>query len=613
MLRRAESFLATWRRLRGEGVRRRRTLELLALLRPYRLKVAATFAALAVSVAAGLAPPLLAKIAIDRGIARHDEETLLLVVALFVVSSLALWAATYAQNHLTGWIGQRILRDLRVRLFDHLQSQSVGFYARRRSGVLVSRLTNDVEALEPLVTSGGVTLFQSLLSLVAMIAILLSQDARLALVCFAIFPLVALASLVFRVLGTDVYRAVSERIAAVTAYLQETISGVRVVRAYGRERRHLEEFNELSQANRDTNMRSVYLNAAYFPTIELFAALTLAVILIYGGHRVIDGHIEIGVLVLFAGYMQGFFGPIQQLSQLYTQYQAGMASLDKIFGLLAEPPDMPDQVGAVKLGTLRGEIEFKDVWFSYAADRAERGADESGVSDAGSESWALRGVNLHVAPGETLALVGATGAGKSTLAKLVPRFHDPQRGRVLVDGHDLRTVDASSLRRQLGYVPQEGYLFSASIAENIAFGRPGATRDQVEEAARAVGAFDAIAALPDGFDTVAGERGGRLSGGQRQLVAFARALIAEPRLLILDEATAGVDVNTERRIEEGLRRLLTGRTAIVIAHRLSTIVNASRIAVLDQGRIAEIGSHDELIAAAGPYADLYANWRRMTA
>lgn len=606
-------FLATWRRLRGEGTRARRTKELFSLLWPYRLRVAGMLVALGVSIAAGLAPPYLAMVAIDKGIKAGDSGVLTEVVALFVVSAAAVWASTYALSYLTGWVGQRVLRDLRLKTFDHLQAQSAGFYSRRKTGVLVSRLTNDVEALDQLVTNGLVTLVQSTVTLLAMTVILFSVDARLALACFATFPLIALASFVFRVVSTDVYRSTREKIGAVTAYLQETISGVHVVRAYGREGRHIGEFAELSEANREANIKSVRLNAAYFPAVEFLSALTLAVILLYGGWRALDNQIEIGVLVLFAGYMQNFFDPIQQLSQLYTQYQAGMAALDKIFDLLAESPDVADRPGAAELPALRGEIEFDDVWFSYDGGESGRGADDAGVSEAGADSWALRGVDLTIAPGETLALVGATGAGKSTLAKLVPRFYDPQRGSVKIDGHDLRDVVQRSLRSQLGYVPQEGYLFSGSIASNIEFGRPGATREQIEEAARAVGAHDAIAALPDGYDTIVGERGSQLSAGQRQLVAFARALIAQPRLLILDEATASVDVGTELKIESALRRLLAGRTAIVIAHRLSTIVGASRIAVIDHGQIVEIGSHAQLIDGGGRYAELYANWQRQAA
>ncbi|MBJ7353470.1 MAG: ABC transporter ATP-binding protein [Thermoleophilaceae bacterium] len=590
-------FMSTWKRLRGEKTRARRLRELLALVRPYKWRVALMFLSMTIAIAAGLAPPYLAKVAIDSGIIAKDFGTLQLVVVLYLASALILWGATYVQTYMTSWVGQKTLQDLRLALFDHLQKQSSGFYSRRKTGVLVSRLTNDVEALDQLVSNGAMTLFQSVVTLVAMTVILLLQSVPLALACFAVFPIVALASFIFRVVSTDVYRETRERIGVVTAYLQETISGVSVVRAYGREERHVSEFTELSEVNRDANMRSVRLNAAYFPAIEFLSAVSMAVILLFGGYLVLDGNIEVGVLVLFAGYMQNFFDPIQQLSQLYTTYQSGMAALDKIFDLLAEEPDVTDLPGAQKLGPVRGAISFEDVWFSYQDN----------------DVWALRGIDLAINPGETVALVGATGAGKSTFAKLVPRFYDPQKGRVLVDGHDLTGIDSRSLRRQLGYVPQEGYLFSGSIADNIEFGKPGATRKEIEDAARSVGAYDLIEALPDGFDTVVGERGSHLSAGQRQLVAFARALIAEPKLLILDEATASVDVNTELRIEEGLRRLLAGRTAIVIAHRLSTIINASRIAVLEGGEIVEIGSHDELVAAGGHYAQLYASWEQQVA
>ncbi len=592
------NFMATWRGLRAERTRARRLRELYTLVRPYRARVLLTFVALGVGVAAGLAPPLLAEYAIDEGILKDDSAALALAAAAYVVSALLLWGATYVQAYLVGWVGQRALRDLRLRLFDHLQRMSVGFFTGRRTGVLISRLTNDVQALEQLVSDGLVTLVQASVTLVAIVAIMLAQDVSYALVCLSLVPLVLLASFIFRVASTGVYRATRERIAAVTSHLQETISGVLVVRSYGRERRHINEMVELSEANRDANMRSVNLNAAYFPAVELISAAATAIVLLYGGYLAIDGQIEVGMVVAFAGLVQSMFDPIQQLSQLYTTYQAGMAALDKIFDLLDERPEMVDKPDAVVLPRMRGEVELRDVWFSYTGEQSGR--------------WALRDVSLRVAPGETIALVGATGAGKSTLAKLVARFHDPQRGTVLVDGHDLRDVDSTSLRRQLGYVPQEGYLFTGTVAENIAFGRPDATRAQIEEAARAVGAVEAIASLAQGFDTQVGERGSQLSAGQRQLVAFARALITDPRLLILDEATASVDVRTELRIEQGLRRLLAGRTALVIAHRLSTIQRASRIAVLDQGELVELGTHDDLIAAGGNYAQLYATWERST-
>lgn len=593
-------FRGRWLKLRSDRMGQRRLRELLVLMRPYRGRVALMFVALTVATAAALAPPFLAKYAVDDGILKHDEDVLLAVVGLFVVSALVNWGATYAQTYLTGWVGQRALQDLRRRLFEHLQSLSIGYHSRHKTGVTVSRLTNDVQALDQLVTDGVVTLFGSTVTLVGMVAILLSQDVSLALAAFAVLPLMMLSSFIFRVIATDVYRATRERIAAVSSYLQETISGVQVVRSYGQEERHVSHFAELNEANRRTHMKTVYLNAAYFPAVELLSAVATGVILLYGGQRVLDGEISIGVLILFIGYLQSFFDPIQQLSQLYTTYQAGMAALDKIFEVLAEQPDVADRSGSIALDRIAGRVEFDGIWFSY--DELSKPV-----------TWALRDVSLDIAAGETIALVGETGAGKSTFAKLVARFYDPQTGAVRIDGHDLRDVKARSLRAQLGYVPQEGYLFSGSVADNIAFGRPDATPERIADAARAVGAHDLIESLPAGYETPVGERGSHLSAGQRQLIAFARALIADPRILILDEATASVDVRTELEIEKGLVRLVGGRTAIIIAHRLSTIQRASRIVVLDQGRIVEVGSHEELLNAGGRYQDLYAAWERNAA
>jgi ATP-binding cassette subfamily B protein len=582
------------RRLRGTSGRGRKLRGLVALLRPYRGRVIAMFVALICGTAATLAPPPLAKLAIDDGIVPGNLSTLDLVVAAFVASALIYWACSYAQTWLVNWVGQRALQDLRVQIFQHLQRMPVGFYERNRAGVLISRMTNDVEALNSLVTDTVITLFSASLTLVGTIVILVVLDAQLALLTFLIFPVMAAGSLAFRIASADAYRRTRETIGAITAYLQETLSGIRVVRSFGQEPRHERRFAELNDANRDANLLTVRLNAAYFPSVEMVSALATVGILLYGGSQVINGDVQIGVLVGFIAALNGFFDPINQLSQVYTTYQSGMAALDKIFELLDQDPDLVDAPGAIELPRLRGEIQFDEVSFAYStADKTVK---------------ALDSISIDIPPGQTVALVGQTGAGKSTFAKLVARFYDPTEGRVLVDGHDLRTVQASSLRAQMGIVPQEGFLFSGTVLDNIGFGRPGATEDEVWAAADAVGAAEFLRALPAQLETQVGERGAQLSAGQRQLVAFARALIADPRILVLDEATSNVDLHTEGRIEAGMRRLLAGRTAIVIAHRLSTIRQAGRIVVLEHGRIVEQGTHDELVEARGRYWELYRDW-----
>lgn len=597
-----------WRLVRGQDQRARKLRWMIGLLRPYRRRVALMFAALLAATAAGLAPPYLVGRAIDDGITSGNQTALFVIVAVFLASALLYWGATYLQTYLVGWVGQRALQDLRQRVFSHLQGMSIGFFTRNRPGVLISRLTNDVQALDSLVTDGIVTLFSSTLTLVGVVVILLLLDVPLALVTFLTFPLLAVASLVFRIVAANAYRLTREKIANITAHLQESLSGVRVVRSFAQERRHVSQMEELNEENRVANLRTVYLNASYFPAVELLSALGTAAILLYGGYRALEGDVQIGVVVAFVGYLQAFFDPIQQISQLYTTYQQGMAALDKIFDLLDTEPDIEDRPGALDPGRLRGEIRLENVWFAY-------GGRPEGGNGTGPEEpdWALRGVDLHVPAGQTVALVGETGAGKSTLAKLVSRFYDPQEGRVLVDGHDVRDLKASCLRGQLGIVPQEGFLFSGTVRENISFGRPDAPEDEIRAAAAAVGADGFIERLPQGYETQVGERGGQLSAGQRQLVAFARALVADPRILILDEATSNVDVRTERTIERGLERLLVGRTAVVIAHRLSTVRRAGRIVVLEHGGIAEAGTHDELIAAGGAYARLYGAWAEQAA
>ena len=570
---------------------RRRLATLARLTAPYKRRTILSVFALLLATATALAPPFLSKYAVDYGIKEHDLAALSWIVAIFLLAGLANWGMSYLQTYLTGWVGERILADLRNKLFGHLQRLSLGFYERNRAGVIISRLTNDVEALDQLVTDGVTSLVQNTLTLVGTAILLFVLDWRLALATLAVIPLMSIATVIFRVRSTRAYRDVRERLGLLTATLAEDIAGMRMVQAFTREQQAMENFRVVAERYRDSNMQTVVLNGWYFPFVDLLSSIALAVVLGYGGHLYFQGSVTLGTLFAFMLYVQNFFDPVQQLSQLYNTFLSATAALDKIMDVLDEDPTVLDQPGAVQLPPAEGHVRFEDVRFSY-----------------GTGPEVLHGLDLDVQPGTTVALVGHTGAGKSTIAKLLARFYDPTAGRLTIDGRDLREVTQESLRYQLGIVPQEGFLFAGTVRENIAFGRPEAKPDEVVRAAQAVGAHDFIMRLEDGYETHLQERGGRLSLGQRQLVALARALLADPRILILDEATSSVDIGTERKIEQALRLLLAGRTAFIIAHRLSTIRDADLIVVLEHGRIVEQGSHDELMERRGLYTSLYGDW-----
>jgi ATP-binding cassette subfamily B protein len=567
------------------------------LVRPHRGLVALGSAAVLTQTAAGLAMPWLVGVAIDRGVVPRRLEVLDRIALVYVGLAGVQFLAGRVEVLAVAGAGQRVLYAVRTRLFNHLQALSLDFYERERTGRLVARMTSDIEAMSDLVTDGLVTLVTSLVTLAGIAVILVVLDWQLALATLAVAPVIALAATRYRRWSSAAYRQVREAATVVTVRLQEALSGIRAIQAFRRERATGLRLADANHAERVAHQRTIALASFFFPGIEFLGAAATAVVLGVGGGQVLRGGLEIGTLASFLLYLRNLFDPVQQLSELYDTFQSATAGAERVGAVLAVEPTVREAADPVALPDPRGEVRLEAVRFAYADPGRDGDAPE-----------VLHGIDLHVPAGTTLALVGPTGAGKSTVAKLIARFYDPLAGRVTLDGVDLREVRTADLRRAMGYVPQEGFLFSGTVVDNIRFGRPEATRAEVEAAARAVGADRAIADLPDGYDTQVGERGALLAAGERQLIAFARAWIADPQLLLLDEATSHLDVVTEGRVQHALRRLRRGRTTVLIAHRLSTVVEADQVALVEDGRVVEAGPPGELLRQDGRFADLYGRW-----
>jgi ATP-binding cassette subfamily B protein/subfamily B ATP-binding cassette protein MsbA len=570
------------------GNRRAVARRLLGELGPHRRALAEAFVLIGISALAAAFGPWLVSRAIDRDIAGRDGGgllgSMLLLVAVQGVGTLA----SRGQILRIGTVGQRVLRDLRARLFATLQALPLGWFDKRPVGDLMSRLAGDTETLSMLFSQGLTQLLGSLLALVGILVAMLALDVRLALVCFTIIPVMLITTRLFAARARTAFRKTRETVGNVTADLQQQIAGVRQAQAFNRTEVNIRSFRARNAANRDANVAAVGVTSAFPGFIDVLSTIAMALVIGFGGWQVLAGRLSVGLLAAFLIYVQQFFRPVQLAATVYAMIQSSLAGAERIFAILDAEPEPADAPGALALGRSAGRIDFDRVAFAYAPGQP-----------------VLDDVSFTVEPGTSAALVGRTGAGKTTIAGLVARFHDVTGGAVRVDGHDVRAVTRASLRAQLAMVLQEPYLFTGTIAANIAFGRPDAGRAEVEAAARAAQAHDFIAALPAGYDTPLAAGGGPLSQGQRQLVAIARALLADPRILILDEATANIDTRTELAIQRALRTLLAGRTSLIIAHRLSTVRDADLILVVDAGRIVERGRHDELVAAGGLYAELY--------
>lgn len=572
----------------GKAFDLRIVLRLMGYLRPYWLRMTIAMTFVLISAGLTLSVPYLIKIAIDQSITNGDLAGLTQIALWLMAVFVAIYVTTAVLQYLLSWVGDQVLATLREQLFRHLQELPLGYHDTHIVGVTISRVINDVAVINDLLSQGLITFVQDVFMLIGIVVVMLSMSLRLALITFTVLPLMILATWLFARQAQVAFRQTRNRIAEVVGNLAENITGMRVIQAFAQEETSQERFDEVNSANRDANIAAMTLSFLFLPAVEFLGMLATGIVLWFGGRAVIDNQLTIGVVVAFLAYVTRFFDPIQELSQLYTTMQSAMAGGERVLELLDTPPTIRDAPDAPEMPPIIGQIELADVSFAYHDD-----------------AYVLHDLNLIIEPGQTVALVGPTGAGKSSIANLIARLYDVTKGAVLIDGIDVRTVAQRSLRRQTGIVPQEPFLFSGTIADNICFGHLDATPREIEDAARLANAHEFIAALPDGYATDIQEGGVNLSVGQRQLICMARAVLANPRILILDEATASVDIVTEQLIQEALQRLLAGRTAIVIAHRLSTIRNADLICVVQAGRIVERGRHDDLITRGGLYRQLH--------
>jgi ABC-type multidrug transport system fused ATPase/permease subunit len=563
-------------------------MRLLAFLRPHWQSMGIAFVLMLVNSALGLAVPYLVKVAIDEHIVQGNVSGLTRVALIMAGVFVSLYLASFAQRYLLSRVGQRVLATMRMDLFRHLQAIHLGYHDTHIVGVTISRVFSDVGVINELLSQGLITLLGDILTLIGIVIVMVSMSPRLALLSFSVLPLMVVATVLFSRRAKVAFRETRATVAGVVGDLAEDLSGMRVIQAFAQEGATHERFDEVNRANRDAHVSAMSLSFVFMPAVEFLGILATSVVLWFGGLAVVEGTLTLGIVVAFSSYVTRFFQPIRELSQLYTTLQSAMAGGERVLELLDTEPAVADRPDAITMPPLEGRVELHDVTFAYRGDEV-----------------VLKDINLTILPGQTVALVGPTGAGKTSISNLIARFYEVDEGAVLIDGLDVREVTQRSLRRQMGIVPQDPFLFSGSIEDNIRFGEPDASHRAVEEAARTANAHEFIVNLPDGYDTDIMEGGVNISLGQRQLISIARVVLADPRILIMDEATSSVDTVTEALIQDALERLLAGRTAIVIAHRLSTIRNADMICVIEDGQIIEQGTHESLLRRGGLYRELY--------